>query len=396
MAVPVQSSLPSPKSRPRRNETGLVAGRAAGGLVGRWHPVARFTHPVAWWLWALGLMLATSHTQNLLVLALIAAVLTAVVVARRPDAPWARAFALSLRLGGVVIVSRLLLQVVFTAPVGISVAFTLPAMSLPGWFAGVRLGGLVTWESLLLGLAEGVRLAVLIACVGAANSLASPSRLLRSLPSALYEIGVAVVVALSLAPSLLTDAARVRAARRLRGHDEGRLRGFTRSAGPVLDGALERSVGLAEAMDARGYGRLGAVGASARRQHALLVLGGCAGVLVGLYGLFDSAAPAALGWPSLICGVALALAGLRSAGRGSARSSYRPDPWAAPEWLTAAAGLSVGSAFTVLSGTAAAGLNPSITPLAWPQLPMLPVLVMSIGLLPVVCTPRLPESVDAQ
>ncbi len=396
MAVPVRSSPPAPSPRSRWGEGGRQLLGRRDGRVSAFHPIPRFTHPVAWWLWALGLMLATSRTQNLLLLALITAVLAAVVAARRPEAPWARAFALTLRLGVVVVVSRMLLQVVFTAPVGIAVAFTLPSVPLPAWFAGVRLGGMVTWESLLIGLTDGVRLAVMIACVGAANSLASPSRLLRSLPNALYEIGVTLVVATSLAPSLLADAERVRTARRLRGHDESRLRGFTRSAGAVFDGALERSVGLAEAMDSRGYGRLGAVGQRKRRRQTGLVLSGCAGVLVGLYSVFDSTAPAALGWPLLAGGVLLALAGLRGAGRGRARTSYRPDPWGAPESLTAAAGCVVGWAFARLSGPAWVGLTPPVTPLTWPQLPLVPTLVLTLGLLPLICTPGLPpEAVNA-
>ena len=44
---------------------------------------------------------------------------------------------------------------------------------------------------------DGGQLAVMLCCVGAANALASPRRLLKSLPGALYEMGVACVVALT-------------------------------------------------------------------------------------------------------------------------------------------------------------------------------------------------------
>ena len=59
--------------------------------------------------------------------------------------------------------------------------------------AGIELGGPVTAEDLLAALYDGLRLAVLLCCVGAANTLANPKRALRSLPAALYELGVAVV-----------------------------------------------------------------------------------------------------------------------------------------------------------------------------------------------------------
>jgi len=351
----------------------------------------RGLHPLAWWAWALGLLVAASRTTNPLLLGLLLGCLAVVVAARRPDAEWAGAFSAALRLGAIVIVTRTLLQVVLGAPVGLHPAFTLPEVALPDWMAGVRLGGLVTWESALVGLCEGLRLAVMIACVGAANSLTPPSRLLRSVPAALYEVGVAVVVALTFAPHLLADARRVSAARRLRGHDEGRVAAFVRSSGPVLDGGLERSIQLAAAMDSRGYGRSGLVTPAERHAQAALVLAGFAGVLIGMYGLFDAAAPRVLGWPMLAGGVLLAALGLRAAGRRSPRTAYRPDPWRWPEWLTAGAGASV--AITYLSWSQTALLLPT-TPLTWPELILGPALAVLVATGPAVWTPPLPSSGD--
>jgi energy-coupling factor transport system permease protein len=348
----------------------------------------RSLHPLAWWAWALGLMVAAGRTTDPLLLGLILAVLGVVVAARRPDAPWGDAFGAALRLGVVVIVARTLLQVILGAPVGLHTAFVLPEVALPDWMAGVRLGGLVTWESLVVGLTEGLRLAVMIACVGAANSLAAPSRLLRSVPAALYEVGVALVVALTFAPHLLADARRVRAARRLRGHEEGRLAGFARSGGPVLDGALERSIQLAAAMDSRGYGRTGTLPAAQRRRQAVLILAGFAGVLIGLYGLFDSAAPRWLGWPMLGLGALVAVLGLRAAGQRSARTAYRPDPWLAPEWATALSGLVVALAFLLTPSTE---LMMSVTPLAWPAAPAATMASVLLAAGPAAWTPALPR-----
>lgn len=356
------------------------------GIGGR---LPRSLHPLAWWAWALGLLVAASRTTNPLLLGLIMGCLALVVAARRPEAAWAGAFSAALRLGLVVIVARTLLQVLLGAPVGLMVAFTLPEIALPDWMAGVRLGGLVTWESVLIGATEGLRLAVMIACVGAANSLTPPSRLLRSVPAALYEVGVAVVVALTFAPHLLADARRVSAARRLRGHDEGRIAAFARSSGPVLDGGLERSIQLAAAMDSRGYGRTGQVTARERRTQAGLVLAGFAGVLVGMYGLFDSAAPRLLGWPMLAGGAAMAVLGLRAAGRRSARTAYRPDPWRWPEWATAGSGALAAATFLAWPPTA---LLLTTTPLTWPELVIVPALAVLLGVGPAFWTPPLPTS----
>ena len=50
----------------------------------------RDLHPVAWWLWALGLAAAASFTTNPLVLLLLIGVAATVVALRRTDQPWAR------------------------------------------------------------------------------------------------------------------------------------------------------------------------------------------------------------------------------------------------------------------------------------------------------------------
>ena len=93
---------------------------------------------------------------------------------------------------------------------------------------------------------------MILLCFGAANSLASPYRLLRSLPAVLYETGVAVTVALSFAPELVQSIGIVRQARRQRGIPTTGLRGMRGVAVPVLESALDRSLQLATSMDARG------------------------------------------------------------------------------------------------------------------------------------------------
>ena len=93
----------------------------------------------------------------------------------------------------------------------------------------MRLGGPVSLESLLYAAYDGLRLAAILACLGAANALASPRRLLRYLPATLYDVGTAIVVGLTFAPQLLSDARAVRAARTLRGHD-GRGCGSSRGS----------------------------------------------------------------------------------------------------------------------------------------------------------------------
>ena len=176
-----------------------------------WLP--RALHPLAWWLWALGLAAAASRTTNPFLLGTILGVVCWVVMARRPDAPWANAFRLYLIGGVVIVVIRLVFRVVFGGDEGETVLVSLPSVTLPG---GIQLFGDITAESLLDGLYDALRLATMLVCLGGANALANPRRLLRSMPPAMHEISTAVVVALSVFPQLAESVVRVRRARRLR------------------------------------------------------------------------------------------------------------------------------------------------------------------------------------
>ena len=354
-----------------------------------WLP--RHLHPGAWWVWALGLATAATRTTNPLLLLLLAAVAGYVVMARRTDAPWARSYGAFLKLGLVVLAIRVVIQALFGADVPGRTLVTLPSVPLPDWAAGVRIGGRVTAEGLAAAVYEGLRLAVLLCCVGAANALASPARLLRSLPAALYEVGVAVTVALAFAPQAVVAVGRIRAARRLRGRADRGLRGLRGLAMPVLEDALERSVALAAAMDSRGYGRRVEVAAGRRRATAALTVAGLAAVSVGVYGVLDGTSPSLLGLPTLVLGVALATGGLVAGGRRTPRSRYRPDPWALPEWCVAAAGVVVAVGVLAAGAAGVTGLEPSTVPLETPGLPVVPAVAILLGLAPAWLAPRPPQ-----
>ena len=85
----------------------------------------------------------------------------------------------------------------------------------------------------------------MLACLGAANSLANPRRVLKSVPAALHDISVAVVIALSVFPQLIASAQRVRRARRLRGDTRKGIRALGAVLVPVLEDSVEMSMSLA-------------------------------------------------------------------------------------------------------------------------------------------------------
>ncbi|NED98319.1 energy-coupling factor transporter transmembrane protein EcfT [Phytoactinopolyspora alkaliphila] len=366
--------------------------------AGRWGQLRlpRALHAGAWWLWALGLAAAASRTTNPVLLALLIAVAGYVVAARRGSEPWSRSFVVFLKLGLLIIVIRVLFQVLFTSPPGgATLLFRLPELTLPGWAAGLKLGGPVTLEAATLAFYDGMRLATVLACIGAANALADARRLLRSVPGALYEAGVAVVVAMTFAPRLVEDAGRVRRAHRLRGRRVRGVRAVGRIGMPVLEGSLERSLELAAAMDSRGFGRAAAVDPRLRRSSGGLVLLGLVGVCIGLYGLLDGGAPGAVATGALVAGLALAVAGLVLGNRGSRRTRYRPDPWRLPEWLVVASGAAAAAAFATASAQARPGMNLMVVPLLVPAIPLLAVAGALAGLLPAWAAPRPRSATEA-
>ncbi|HET7474849.1 MAG TPA: CbiQ family ECF transporter T component [Dermatophilaceae bacterium] len=352
---------------------------------GYWLP--RSLHPGAWWVWALGAAAAATFTTNPLLLTLILTVAGYVVVSRRTEAPWALSFRLYLMLGAFIVGMRVAYRLVFGGGEGQTVLLRLPEVPLPAWAAGIRLFGTVSAESLLGGLYDGLRLATMVACVGAANALANPKRLLKAVPGALAEVCTAVVVSVTVFPQLVESLQRVRRARRLRGGPTGG-RGALRSvAVPVLADALDRSLLLAASMDSRGYGRHGQTPRRSVLLTSGLLLGGLVGICAGVYGTLDGQAPAELGAPMLLLGGAVAVAGLVLAGRRVRRSRYRPDRWGLAETVVGLCGAAAAAAMAAAVRLEPAALQPPLSPLGWPTLPWPAVAGILAASLPAWLTP---------
>lgn len=356
----------------------------------------RMLHPVAWWVWGVGLATAAAHTTNPWLLLLIVAVAGWVVIERR-EVGALDSFRPFLLIGLFAIALRVVLTIVLGNGVpGQVVLVDLPQVRLPSWFAGLRLGGAVTLESVVAAAIDGLRLATTLACLGAANALASPRRLLRYAPATLYDIGTAVVVALTFAPALVDLAGRVRAARRLRGHSGRGLRELARLAVPVLEGALDRSLDLAASMESRGYGRTAVRGRRDRIIGSVLALTGSAGTVAGLYGVLTSSAQGWLGLPMLGTGLVLLTLSLVLGARRDARTAYRRDPWRAPEWVTCALGVLPAALLTYAEGDGWPGITLIQVPLDWPPLPALPASAIGAALLVAWLTPVPPRLAHAR
>lgn len=347
-----------------------------------WRPPRRL-HAGAWWAWALGLAFAAGRTTNPLLLALILAVAFLVVAGRGDSEGWLTGFRLYVLVGAFVIGIRLAFRILLGGDMGTHVLFALPSLDLAG---GITLGGPVTVEEVAAGGYDGLRLATIIVCVGAANALADPRRLLGSFPRALGEVATAVTVALALVPQLVESVSRIRAARRLRGEIGRGWRSVRSLLAPTLEDALGRSLALAASMDSRGYGRPAVAFPLAGRRSRHL---GWAALFLGTAGMISllTLAAAAPGVILLAGAGAAAVASLRLRGRGVHRSRYRPDPWGGPEWAVTLAGVASVVGVTAAGALSPTHLHPSFLPLQWPALHPLAVAGVGVAALALVASP---------
>lgn len=295
-------------------------------------------HPLAWWVWAVGVAAATTQAGGVVSSLLLVAAIITVVWVCRGSSRFARAFGLYLALAGGVVVIRVVFYVLVGIKSGADVLVSLPRIPLPEWAGGIALLGPVTGSGLLAATAAGVTLAALLLCFGAAVALTDPQRTLRALPSSLHLLGTPAVIALTLAPQLVTSWRRVRRAQVLRGRTLRGHRAVAATTLPVLEDALERSLSLAASMDSRGYAR---VHRGNNRWVIVLLVAALVGAALGTYMLLDGSSPG--WWPlALLLAASLgAVTGAMLASRGVTTTRYRRDEWGLRELLTTGAGVAV-------------------------------------------------------
>jgi energy-coupling factor transport system permease protein len=135
-------------------------------------------------------------------------------------------------------------------------------------------GGPLTIEAALFGASTGLGIAAAVLAAAPLSLVLMPNSLVDALPSALARTGAAIGTALNLIPGIARSATEIRDAQRMRGWRPRRVREWPDLAVPVVLTALESSITLAEAMEARGYG-------SGARTHYTDVVWRRADVVVG-------------------------------------------------------------------------------------------------------------------
>lgn len=208
-------------------------------------------HVLTWWICAALLSLLVINQREIATSVLVIALAVAISLRWRGDSPWARALNISALFAVFTILFRILVAIFIGVGYGPEPLFTLPRVALPSWMAGLVIGGPVSTDRLVAAFTSALVLAAIIILVGAAQSLSSPRRILRSLPTPFYDFALVIVIATSLVPQFVVSAQRIRRAYEMRGIAHPSL---IQLATPVVEESLERTLTLAGSMDVRGFG----------------------------------------------------------------------------------------------------------------------------------------------
>jgi len=253
-----------------RHGTGL-----APGAADRAADVAAIA-PRAWLVWSLAAVTVALSTDNPVYRGLVALAALDVLLTWLPPGRRVRPLALAL-----------LAAAGFAALINVLAGHTGADViaRLPGDWPLV--GGPLTLESLAFGGALGLGLAAAILAVAPLSLVLEPHDIVDAMPGPLERTGIAVATSLNLISGFGRTFTEVSDAQRMRGWRPRGLRSWNEVLVPVVLTAIENSVMLAEAMEARGFGAgrrtSYAGGAWSRRDVAIAACaGGAAALFVGL------------------------------------------------------------------------------------------------------------------
>ncbi|MFO7633650.1 MAG: energy-coupling factor transporter transmembrane component T, partial [Caldilinea sp.] len=300
-----------------------------------WFLRRRTLHSFAWTAWIAAIVVILTLTRNPFYLALVIAVIALVRwrCVTTTDGDGQVTVLSPLRFGLIVVTTASLFNMAMVH-VGATVLFTLPA-----WIP--LFGGAWTLEALLYGALNGLALAGLFAGFTVINRVVPVRSLLRLTPRAFYPVAVVMSIAVTFVPTTLQQIQQIREAQAVRGHRLRGVRSWLPLVVPLLEGGMERSLQLAEAMVARGF----ASGAeSQERWPQILVLGGFVAIVAGWLLQLVWRQPV-WGGALLVAGAAALLGGLWRAGRSHPHTVYRPERWQGWDWVVIGGAVLAAGAF---------------------------------------------------
>jgi energy-coupling factor transport system permease protein len=227
--------------------------------------------------------------------------------------------------------------------------------------------GVLTWNAVMYGLQSAAVLVAIALVWVTVGGQVSWSEMARILPDRLTGFAVAGAAALNLIPQTISSISDIRESSAARGMAISRTRGWALLVTPVINVGLDRSMHLAEVLEARGFGhRLPDREAGKTRWIAgwTLLL---AGAFCATYGVL-----AQIGWLAVVGGAALCI-GLTIMWFGNSepqlrRTRYRTLLLRTADWMVIAASLGavVATATIAFGRSSILGFEPYPV-LTWPQ-----------------------------
>jgi energy-coupling factor transport system permease protein len=197
----------------------------------------------AWAAWSAAALVVVLTSTNPVYRALALLVALNVLLGlRRPDAAL-RPILIAVAVAAVVAV---LLNTVLSHT-GAHVLFSIPAQ-LPG------IGGPITGEAVVYGVDVALGIVAAVLSVAPLSRVLHPHDLLDAFPRPLQRTAALTGAAINIVPSVARNATAISEAQRMRGGGGTRLRDWRAVAAPVVLSALDDSMQMAEAMEARAFG----------------------------------------------------------------------------------------------------------------------------------------------
>lgn len=221
-------------------------------------------------------------------------------------------------------------------------------------------GGIVTLEALVYGLTTGLVLLALLFVFVAFNHIVPVGDLVRITPRAFHDLGVVLLIAVTYVPETARHLEQVREAQAIRGHRLRGLRDWRPLLVPLLVGGMERAMGLAEAMVARGYGAT-----TGRAQQPRVLFPVAVGLLLSLGGWLYVIWRGPVGWIPFAAGALLLAGVLWRLGQTIDHTQYRRQHWTGADTLVTIGSVSA-LVFSLWQRQALAGYTP------YPQLRLPP------------------------
>jgi energy-coupling factor transport system permease protein len=273
-----------------------------------------------WVIWLLAIATITLLTRNpfyLLILLLVARVVQASC-----GIPGRMLTIRFWRLAIIILLLSILFNVL-TVHIGETVIVSLPDYL---WL----IGGDLTFEAAVYGAIGGLILITLLAIFFAFNAVVPTNELVRLTPRALANVGLVTMIALTYVPETIAQLKRIKEAQAVRGHQVKGLRDWQPIVIPLLIGGLERAMGIAETMVARGYGATASVRQSTGPQVIMLIT-----LILALGGWVLTFWTPWLGWGLVLASSVLIMGLVFVLGRKVKHTRYRPQHWDVWDWTAA-------------------------------------------------------------